>query len=1078
MLLDFALGNPLDYHGTPANIRSCTADFNSSLSMHGRLTNKLCRSNKNLVRTEASLRMAWLGSSNMGAAGGIVTASQQMERYISRNEVSCNSTIAFAYSGHAVLGVYAGSGIQSQGIATTVLRQFAAHVEANGMSKSLLVQLCATNGRSSKFALGIVASANANLSFVQETVMSWSHGKCITRYDKAAVWQNITFLSPTPPSWTENTPTVAQLPRGIHLRTTCRSIVVDATDTCGSLAVECGITAAQFTAYNPCSTLCSTLTEGQHVCCSSGTLTGLASKLNANGTCHSYLVRGGDSCEKIARANSLTVAKLETFNAGWNVCLSCGLPPMPAPLVSAVCGPQVPGTPVPPPETDLSTLNKCALNACCNIWGQCGTTDEFCTASKGPAGAPGTAAMGTNGCISNCDTDRAVNLQSFEGESNILGGENGVSVVYIDPIIFEEPNPEVAGTPPCVLVIPPSTIPTPTTISFEPIRTSIVVGKTIITVVTPSPITASVISFYNVPIESGVTSKTFTVVSSLKPEPLVVSAGGSVTTITFPAGPKVLTGPQVVIVNHISYSVIGGSVIISSSGSGVGALSVSVPPARNTPQTLTLPNGAVLTIPAITSSTFYSLPTTVYESNGVTQTFSQAQFTDLATITTETTVTTTLTEVRYGSSLTATSTTPVAFLVAAGGFYWSPVPLPTPPPDDPNSSESSPSTSTSSSSTSSSSTSSSSSSTSFDLCSQGCSACIASAAEASTVPRKRDLGRRDLLGLDDYPSIDNFMHVETTLATYPVLHGVFPDMSTGKAEAFLNEEFSMSVQGLYGCTSLVVLSQQGVYMSHFWEVPSFRSDKEFKEQVIDVLGFGDLYFDNPDSFALPPLSLLTAKGGILASATAPVFIIFAPKQRAMLRNNPGLDPSQVPLMFPDKVSQLQSYIGELTGMGTTVLAYDPNGVTATEVSKYGKLLLQYDPAYTYTNINGCNQQQALARFWAEGISQDFTWPAYANQIISVTKAPSRVKRRQGEACLPTSPTATPWNVKYHLSKYHRSKYHLSKYHRSKYHRSKYHRFKYHRSQYHRSRYPLVSADFVSAMRYQQSCQLQVDLSRC
>lgn len=385
MLLDFALGNPLDYHGTPANIRSCTADFNSSLSMHGRLTNKLCRSNKNLVRTEASLQMAWLGSSNMGAAGGIVTASQQMERYISRNEVSCNSTIAFAYSGHAVLGVYAGSGIQSQGIATTVLRQFAAHVEANGMSKSLLVQLCATNGRSSKFALGIVASAKANLSFVQETVMSWSHGKCITRYDKAAVWQNITFLSPTPPSWTENTPTVAQLPRGIHPRTTCRSIVVDATDTCGSLAVECGITAAQFTAYNPCSTLCSTLTEGQHVCCSSGTLTGLASKLNANGTCHSYLVRGGDSCEKIARANSLTVAKLETFNvktwgwmgcanlqAGWNVCLSCGLPPMPAPLVSAVCGPQVPGTPVPPPETDLTTLNKCALNACCNIWGQCG----------------------------------------------------------------------------------------------------------------------------------------------------------------------------------------------------------------------------------------------------------------------------------------------------------------------------------------------------------------------------------------------------------------------------------------------------------------------------------------------------------------------------------------------------------------------------------------------------------------------------------------------------------------------------------------------------------------------------------
>jgi hypothetical protein len=43
-----------------------------------------------------------------------------------------------------------------------------------------------------------------------------------------------------------------------------------------------------------------------------------------------------------------------------------------APLVNAVCGPQVPGTPNPPAGIDLSTLNGCTLNACCDIWGQCG----------------------------------------------------------------------------------------------------------------------------------------------------------------------------------------------------------------------------------------------------------------------------------------------------------------------------------------------------------------------------------------------------------------------------------------------------------------------------------------------------------------------------------------------------------------------------------------------------------------------------------------------------------------------------------------------------------------------------------
>lgn len=91
--------------------------------------------------------------------------------------------------------------------------------------------------------------------------------------------------------------------------------------------------------------------------------------------------------------------------AGYNICLSSGYPPMPAPAANAVCGPQVNGTGKAPPGFDLSTLNECRLKACCNTWGQCGTTDDFCTPSKSATGAPGTAAPGTNGCISNCGTD-------------------------------------------------------------------------------------------------------------------------------------------------------------------------------------------------------------------------------------------------------------------------------------------------------------------------------------------------------------------------------------------------------------------------------------------------------------------------------------------------------------------------------------------------------------------------------------------------------------------------------------------------------------------------------------------------
>lgn len=50
-------------------------------------------------------------------------------------------------------------------------------------------------------------------------------------------------------------------------------------------------------------------------------------------------------------------------------------------------------------------LNPCPLNVCCNVWGQCGMTDDFCVVSKSETGAPGTSAPGKNGCISNCGRD-------------------------------------------------------------------------------------------------------------------------------------------------------------------------------------------------------------------------------------------------------------------------------------------------------------------------------------------------------------------------------------------------------------------------------------------------------------------------------------------------------------------------------------------------------------------------------------------------------------------------------------------------------------------------------------------------
>ncbi|CAP61951.1 uncharacterized protein PODANS_5_1570 [Podospora anserina S mat+] len=217
---------------------------------------------------------------------------------------------------------------------------------------------------------------------------------------------------------------------------TCKTRQVVLGDDCGSLANKCGITGDDFTKANPQSGLCSKLSEGQHVCCSRGNLPDLRPKKGADGYCAVYRTKKDDNCAKIAASNMLSVTQLENFNKntwGWNgckllypdfnMCVSDGAAPMPAIVPNAICGPTMNGTVRPPLGTNISTMNPCPLNVCCNIWGQCGMTDDFCVVSKSETGAPGTAAPGQHGCISNCGRDiikgpapaKHIKLGYFEG---------------------------------------------------------------------------------------------------------------------------------------------------------------------------------------------------------------------------------------------------------------------------------------------------------------------------------------------------------------------------------------------------------------------------------------------------------------------------------------------------------------------------------------------------------------------------------------------------------------------------------------------------------------------------------------
>ncbi|KAJ6140932.1 hypothetical protein N7497_011825 [Penicillium chrysogenum] len=104
-------------------------------------------------------------------------------------------------------------------------------------------------------------------------------------------------------------------------RAECSTKQVEEGDTCAALATKSGISAADFTKYNPADNCCSTLKPGRHVCCSSGTMPDFAPKPDADGSCATYTIQPDDNCVDLAAQYSLTNQYLKVFNAntwGWN----------------------------------------------------------------------------------------------------------------------------------------------------------------------------------------------------------------------------------------------------------------------------------------------------------------------------------------------------------------------------------------------------------------------------------------------------------------------------------------------------------------------------------------------------------------------------------------------------------------------------------------------------------------------------------------------------------------------------------------------------------------------------------------
>lgn len=430
LVFDFAIFTKINNGQSKTSVRACTADFGegspstkrddesefsaeSAPVFEERITVPLQFVSEGSIRSNAI---------DVASVDGVVAAGRQISDYLSNMKSASGNkpTVAFTSSGPAVMVLYAGHQVRQQRIQDTVLDKFLKQVEEKGISDSLVVEICDEKAeRGADYVLGIAASTKGDIPFLQDAAARWANGTCLTEAGRTSVLTDVSL----------NVPDVSSAPRPSSSSAAkmfkkradgeCEVRQVAPRDSCGALAAKCGITPAEFTKYNDYDPdLCSTLVPGQYVCCSKGKLPDMRPKPDDDGNCFAYTTKDNDDCSSIAAANSLKPKDLEEFNkktwswagcdslwSGINICLSKGYPPMPAEVPNAVCGPTVPGTKKPTNGKDLADLNQCLLNACCNIWGQCGVTAEFCTESESESGAPGTAAPGENGCVSNCGVE-------------------------------------------------------------------------------------------------------------------------------------------------------------------------------------------------------------------------------------------------------------------------------------------------------------------------------------------------------------------------------------------------------------------------------------------------------------------------------------------------------------------------------------------------------------------------------------------------------------------------------------------------------------------------------------------------
>lgn len=320
-------------------------------------------------------------------ATDVANAVGHLSRYLEQ-AAPCGTTIMFAKSGSSIAGMFVGSQLANSA-ATKLLQKFLKQPSPQSL------QVCSRN-ITTAFNFGVVASVSSDLVGVQSALRLWSEGSCLgngTPASETGIDVLVSTLDKDFASAISQNSSVVKHDERIQQRGSCRTEQVISGDLCAALASRCGISSSDLLRFNQQKNFCNNLKVKQFVCCSEGELPDVRPQPDSDGNCNVYSANEQDGCWIIADKHYITIDDIERFNKhtwGWKgckeplmlhqkLCISSGEPPMPAVVPGAVCGPQADTTPPtsrPPKGVSLETLNPCPLNACCDVWGFCGTTSE------------------------------------------------------------------------------------------------------------------------------------------------------------------------------------------------------------------------------------------------------------------------------------------------------------------------------------------------------------------------------------------------------------------------------------------------------------------------------------------------------------------------------------------------------------------------------------------------------------------------------------------------------------------------------------------------------------------------------